>query len=128
MTLTSMATVILAKNEERTIGEAVSGARGFCDRVVVMYAGQVVETGETAALIRDPRHPYTQGLLRSIPRLSRLDEPIRPIEGTVPEPIGLPAECRFRPRCFLGDAECRAEIPMRALAGGRMVRCIRVRG
>ncbi len=100
----------------------------YCDRVAVMYAGQVVETGETAALIRDPRHPYTQGLLRSIPRLSRLDEPIRPIEGTVPEPIGLPAECRFRPRCFLGDAECRVDIPMRALAGGRMVRCIRAEG
>ncbi len=100
----------------------------YCDRVAVMYAGQVVETGETAALIRDPRHPYTQGLLRSIPRLSRLDEPIRPIEGTVPEPIDLPAECRFRPRCFLADAECRVDIPMRALAGGRMVRCIRAQG
>jgi oligopeptide/dipeptide ABC transporter ATP-binding protein len=100
----------------------------YCDRVAVMYAGQVVETGETATLIRDPRHPYTQGLLRSIPRLSRLDEPIRPIEGTVPEPIGLPAGCRFRPRCFLGDAECRVDIPMRALAGGRTVRCIRAAG
>jgi len=100
----------------------------YCDRVAVMYAGQVVETGETAALILDPRHPYTQGLLRSIPRLSRLDEPIRPIEGTVPEPIDLPAECRFRPRCFLADAECRVDIPMRALAGGRMVRCIRAQG
>ena len=100
----------------------------YCDRVAVMYAGQVVETGETAALIRDPRHPYTQGLLRSIPRLSRLDEPIRPIEGTVPEPIGLPAECRFYPRCSLGDAECRVDIPMRALAGDRMVRCIRAEG
>jgi oligopeptide/dipeptide ABC transporter ATP-binding protein len=66
--------------------------------------------------------------LRSIPRLSRLDEPIRPIEGTVPEPIGLPAECRFYPRCSLGDAECRVDIPMRALAGDRMVRCIRAEG
>ena len=97
----------------------------YCDRVAVMYAGQVVETGETDALIQDPRHPYTQGLLRSIPRLSRLDEPIRPIEGTVPEPIRLPAGCRFHPRCFLGDAECQVDIPMRTLAGGRMVRCIR---
>ena len=98
----------------------------FCDRVVVMYAGQVVETGYTADVIRDPKHPYTEGLLRSIPRLSRLDEPIRPIEGQVPEPIDLPEECRFLPRCPRAQAACRTIIPLRSLGQSRQARCILV--
>src|SRR3546814_3580864 len=70
----------------------------YCDRVAVMYAGQVVESGPTRTVIERPLHPYTQGLLGSIPRLSRLEEKIRPIEGTVPELIDLPPQCRFRDR------------------------------
>src|SRR3546814_8195190 len=68
----------------------------YCDRVAVMYAGQVVESGPTRAVIERPLHPYTQGLLGSIPRLSRLEEKIRPIAGTVPELIDLPPQCRIR--------------------------------
>src|SRR5690606_20496657 len=71
---------------------------GFCDRVAVMYAGQVVETGPTAEVILTPRHPYTKGLLRSIPRLSHLDEPLQPIQGQVPDLVGLPDQCRFYSR------------------------------
>ncbi|MCG8544717.1 MAG: ABC transporter ATP-binding protein [Alphaproteobacteria bacterium] len=95
----------------------------YCDRIAVMYAGQVVESGRTADVIGAPAHPYTQGLLQSIPRLSRLDEPIHPIEGQVPELIDLPQGCRFRSRCAFAVDACAAFQPMRALEGGRAVRC-----
>ena len=97
-----------------------------CHRVVVMYAGQVVETGPTEKIIGAPEHPYTRGLLRSIPTLSDRDRRILPIEGTVPEPIDLPAECRFRPRCPEAKDACRAPVAMRSVEPGREARCIRV--
>jgi len=96
----------------------------YCDRVVVMYAGQVVESGPTRAVIDDPLHPYTKGLLGSIPRLSHLNERIRPIEGTVPELIDMLPQCRFRDRCTQAVAGCSVEIPMRHFAGARQARCI----
>jgi oligopeptide/dipeptide ABC transporter ATP-binding protein len=95
----------------------------FCDRIAVMYAGQVVEIGPTRKVIGTPAHPYTQGLLGSIPRLSHLDEPIHPIEGQVPELIDLPAGCRFRSRCEFADTPCEAFQPMRSPEGERGVRC-----
>ncbi|QPC42397.1 ABC transporter ATP-binding protein [Kaustia mangrovi] len=96
-----------------------------CDRVMVMYAGQVVETGTTRQVIADPQHPYTQGLLNSIPRLSMRGRRIRPIDGQVPELIDLPAQCRFFGRCAMRLEPCKADIAMRAMAEGRMVRCVR---
>ena len=96
-----------------------------CDRVAVMYAGQVVETGPTQAVIAAPRHPYTQGLLRSIPQPGR---EIRPIEGQVPELLGLGAQCRFLPRCAMARAVCQQPARMDGLPGGREVRCVRARG
>jgi oligopeptide/dipeptide ABC transporter ATP-binding protein len=95
----------------------------FCDRVAVMYAGQMVETGPTNGVIGQPAHPYTQGLLASIPRLSHLDERIRPIAGQVPELIDLPTGCRFRGRCEFADTACEAFQPMRDWDGERGVRC-----
>lgn len=95
-----------------------------CDRVVVMYAGQVVETGPTREVIRAPKHPYTEGLLASIPRLSDLSLPIRPIQGQVPELIDLPPECRFIGRCPKRTPECRRGIDMRPAGPGRAARCI----
>jgi oligopeptide/dipeptide ABC transporter ATP-binding protein len=97
-----------------------------CERIVVMYAGQVVETGPTAAVIAAPRHPYTRGLLRSIPLLSDPDRPIRPIEGQVPDLANLPATCRFLPRCPEAGEPCRCAIPLLPAGAERHARCVRV--
>ena len=95
---------------------------GHCDRVAVMYAGQVVETGTTRAVIDTPLHPYTQGLLRSIPHP---DREIMPIDGQVPELVGLGEQCRFAPRCAFARAECDAPAPLRPMPDGSAVRCVR---
>jgi oligopeptide/dipeptide ABC transporter ATP-binding protein len=99
---------------------------GMADRVVVMYAGQVVEEAATRALFAAPRHPYTRRLLQSVPRsgvkLARLNQ----IAGTAPQPTALPGGCRFHPRCPDAIALCRSDAPpiVRAEDGSR-VRCWR---
>ena len=81
-------------------------------RVIVMYAGRIVEEAPVDLLFADPQHPYTLGLLGSIPRLgSDGDERLIAIEGVVPNPYALPPGCRFSPRCPLADAHCRSEAP-----------------
>ena len=70
-----------------------------CDRVGVMYAGNIVEVADTKALFRKPLHPYTQGLLRAIPKLSEDSQRLEIIEGSVPNLIHPPSGCRFHPRC-----------------------------
>jgi len=81
------------------------------DQVAVMYAGQIVEYAETQALFTRPRHPYTRGLLRSIPRLDAEQERLDIIPGVVPDARVFPQGCRFAPRCPLADDHCRAEAP-----------------
>ena len=81
------------------------------DQVAVMYAGQIVEHAATQALFARPRHPYTHGLLRSIPRLDDAQERLDIIPGMVPDARAFPPGCRFAPRCPLADARCRAETP-----------------
>ncbi|MCC6469965.1 MAG: ABC transporter ATP-binding protein [Alphaproteobacteria bacterium] len=98
----------------------------YCDRVALMYAGQVVESGPTRAVIAAPRHPYTQGLLRSMPLLSDPDRPIRPIAGQVPDLIDLPEECRFLPRCPHAADACRHDIRLLPAGAGRWARCVRI--
>ncbi len=97
-----------------------------CDRVMVMYAGQVVEEGPTRDVIGNPAHPYTKGLLGSIPRLSLRGQPIKPIEGQVPDLIGLPAQCRFYSRCTVRKEVCKSLISMREAAPGHQARCVLV--
>ncbi|MCY3788907.1 MAG: ABC transporter ATP-binding protein, partial [Gemmatimonadetes bacterium] len=81
------------------------------DQVAVMYAGQIVEYAETQSLFARPRHPYTRGLLRSIPRLDAEQERLDIIPGVVPDSRAFPQGCRFAPRCPLADDHCRAEVP-----------------
>ncbi len=83
------------------------------DRVAVMYAGQVVEEGTREELLSRPRHPYTQGLLRSIPRPEARGHRLEEIAGAVPRPGQWPAGCRFHPRCPLAFERCRSEVPAR---------------
>lgn len=96
----------------------------YCDRVVVMYAGQIIETGPTRQLIENPQHPYTKGLLASLPKLSMRGQVIKPIQGQVPDLINLPPECRFYSRCTQRQAICRQIIETHTLSNDREVRCI----
>jgi peptide/nickel transport system ATP-binding protein/oligopeptide transport system ATP-binding protein len=94
------------------------------DEVIVMYAGQIVESAPVAALFSDPQHPYTIGLLGSIPRLDVERERLATIEGTVPSPANQPVGCRFAPRCPFADSRCHAEPPpLRALGVDHQVAC-----
>ena len=93
------------------------------DRVIVMYAGRVVEESPTAPLFARPLHPYTSGLLDSIPDLDNTVDELAAIEGVVPSPFALPDGCRFAPRCrFAEDACSLAEPPLRPV-GARLTAC-----
>jgi peptide/nickel transport system ATP-binding protein len=96
-------------------------------RVVVMYAGKVVEEAPVAELFARPRHPYTQGLIRSIPRLGKAGAKTRleAIPGTVPSLADLPPGCRFAPRCRFAMPICTAAVPpLREVAPGHKVACV----
>jgi oligopeptide/dipeptide ABC transporter ATP-binding protein len=96
-----------------------------CPRVLVMYAGQVVETGQTADVIARPRHPYTRGLIESLPALADPDRPLHPIPGQGPDLARIDAGCRFRPRCALAIAACAQPVPLAPCGDARLSRCIR---
>ncbi|MBI1775565.1 MAG: ABC transporter ATP-binding protein [Proteobacteria bacterium] len=83
----------------------------MADAVVVMYAGRIVEQADVRTLFSDPQHPYTLGLLGSIPKLAVEEDRLATISGTVPNPRAMPAGCKFNPRCPLADDRCRAEEP-----------------
>jgi oligopeptide transport system ATP-binding protein len=85
----------------------------LADRVVVMYGGRVVELGDVHTIFASPRHPYTIGLMESLPRIGVDDDWLRPIPGQPPSMIDLPPGCVFHPRCFLyqGRGRCREEVP-----------------
>jgi oligopeptide/dipeptide ABC transporter ATP-binding protein len=93
-------------------------------RVVVMYAGRVVEYTDVKTLFADPRHPYTWGLMNSIARLDREVERLITIPGVVPSALRFPEGCKFHTRCRLADEDCRANEPdIREVSQGHMVRC-----
>lgn len=96
-----------------------------CDRVVVMYAGQVVESGPTSEIIGQALHPYTRGLLAATPRVEDLATPVRPIAGTVPSLINFPRQCHFYSRCQQRADACLSEIALSEPDVWRQVRCIR---
>jgi oligopeptide/dipeptide ABC transporter ATP-binding protein len=97
----------------------------MADRVAVMYAGQIVELAPAAALLRNPLHPYTAALIRSIPRLNSESERLTTIPGTVPRLGDYPAGCRFHPRCPVARPECAGQAPsLVELTPGSYVRCL----
>jgi oligopeptide/dipeptide ABC transporter ATP-binding protein len=81
------------------------------DEVAVMYAGKIIEQSPVRALFAEPKHPYTQGLLRSVPSLETRERRLRTIEGTVPPPLAMPAGCRFNPRCAIATDLCHEKEP-----------------
>jgi oligopeptide/dipeptide ABC transporter ATP-binding protein len=98
----------------------------LADRVVVMYGGRVVETADVTTIFHAAKHPYTRGLLASLPRIEARSGPLRPIRGTPPSLINLPSGCAFHPRCTLsqGRALCRQNIPSLVPVGaGHMSAC-----
>jgi len=98
----------------------------FCENIIVMYAGWMMEKGSVDEVIADPKHPYTMGLLRCLPRISAERRKIRPIPGLVPDLADLPPGCPFSPRCDQAMDACRHDqpIPLKELDGGRLVRCL----
>ena len=98
---------------------------GLCDRVGVMYAGELVEVGATQTVLRCPEHPYTIGLMNSLPE-AVVGERLRAIPGSPPDPGRLPQGCAFAPRCELARDSCTtAPIPMAEALRGHSARCIR---
>ncbi len=98
---------------------------GIADRIAVMYAGQIVEVGPVDTIIDRPAHPYTRGLIGSVPARGRKGKRLEQIEGRMPPLTDLPPGCAFAPRCPRATAECTTEIPeMRALGHESEVRCI----
>jgi oligopeptide transport system ATP-binding protein len=98
---------------------------GLSDRVTVMYGGRVVEEASVTDVFHNPQHPYTRGLLESMPRLdTRSDQALHAIPGQPPDLQALPAGCSFAPRCFHAFDRCRQEIPrLRAIGGNRVKAC-----
>ena len=95
-----------------------------CERVISMYAGEIVEQALAEQLFRRPSHPYTAALLECLPGL-RPDEPLVPIPGVVPARHELPSGCLYGPRCYHAVSQCSAEHPELSVAGSRQVRCFR---
>jgi peptide/nickel transport system ATP-binding protein len=97
---------------------------GLADRIAVMYAGRIVESGPAAAILTAPAHPYTAGLLGSIPGHGRRGTPLVQIPGMAPNMARLPPGCAFAPRCARAADYCRAKAPeTRPLSAGRALRC-----
>lgn len=95
-----------------------------CDKVAVMYAGKVVEYAEATELFREPKHPYTIGLLQSLPRINEDQESLDTIPGNVPSTFAMPAGCRFAPRCEHAKEICHTALPkLTDTFNGNQVRC-----
>jgi peptide/nickel transport system ATP-binding protein len=82
------------------------------EKIAVMYAGKIVETGSTEAIIQDPKHPYTQGLIKALPGSLQPGTRLNQIPGMMPTLTDIPPGCAFHPRCKISDSVCRAEVPV----------------
>ncbi|MGA9574602.1 MAG: ABC transporter ATP-binding protein [Lysobacterales bacterium] len=97
---------------------------GLCDRVMVMYAGEAVECGTVEQIYYDPQHPYTQGLLKSVPRLDQaIEKEFEAIPGNPPNPLSLPSGCKFRDRCPKAFDACSERPPMQVAGDHHPYRC-----
>ncbi|WP_424814200.1 ABC transporter ATP-binding protein [Roseococcus sp. YIM B11640] len=102
----------------------LSVVAGLADDIAVMYAGRVVEDGPVSAVLDKPLHPYTHGLIGSVPSRNKRGEPLRQIPGMTPSLLKLPAGCAFRTRCPRADAACEAPVELRELLPDRRARCV----
>ena len=94
------------------------------DNVAVVYAGKIIEYGDKKSIFLNPSHPYTKGLLASLPSMNGKEKRLKPIQGTLPDPTELPAGCAFAPRCPRATEKCRAgEIPMTEIEPGHLCSC-----
>ena len=97
-----------------------------CDKVAIMYAGEIVEYGDLRNIFKETAHPYTKGLFGSLPSLDKKTHRLKPIAGLMPDPANLPEGCKFHPRCPYADETCRTQEPMTTeLSPGHLVRCHR---
>ena len=111
--------VILITHNLGVVAEVVN-------KVIVMYAGKIVEVAGTQTLFQNPRHPYTIGLLDSIPKLNEDRDRLRVIEGTVPDLFNIPTGCRFHPRCpYVKDICMKTEPELVEVGPGHQVRCVK---
>jgi peptide/nickel transport system ATP-binding protein len=101
----------------------LSVVAGLADRIMVMYAGKIVETGPIATVIERPQHPYTRGLIGSVPGVMPRGKRLFQIPGMTPAPLNLPPGCRFKERCSRGDARCDSLPDLAELHPGHGVRC-----
>lgn len=95
----------------------------MCDRVIVMYAGEIVEEANVVNLFDAPKHPYTQGLMESLPSISEQKEYLSSIPGVVPAPGSMPTGCRFAPRCSKAHDKCSIKPPLITTADNTKVQC-----
>jgi peptide/nickel transport system ATP-binding protein len=96
-----------------------------CDRVAIIYAGEIVEIGTLQHIFKEGKHPYTLGLLGSIPSLTKNVKRLSPIKGLMPDPTDLPPGCKFYPRCKFAEVACNAGVPpLYEVSKGHWVRCI----
>jgi len=97
----------------------------ICDKVAIMYAGNIVEYGDKRELYKDPKHPYTVGLFNSIPDIKNDADSLKPIKGLMPDPSNLPSGCPFHPRCEKVKPECSEKIPATVeINENHSVRCL----
>jgi peptide/nickel transport system ATP-binding protein len=115
-TLTSGASLLLISHDLGVVART-------CDRVLVMYAGQIVESGPTSKIVRDPNHPYTSALIASVPDPKSAAARLRTIPGTVPQLNEMPDGCRFKPRCPNAQPDCEVDPPLGANYSGGLLKC-----